>query len=40
MVDATVAELMTRIETPGAPARRIEIDGPLVIRGSARLPEG
>jgi DNA-binding LacI/PurR family transcriptional regulator len=40
MVDATVTELMTRIETPGAPGRRIEIDGPLVIRGSARLPEG
>jgi DNA-binding LacI/PurR family transcriptional regulator len=36
MVDATVELLLERIETPGAPARKIEIDGPLVLRGSTR----
>ncbi|MEM8850469.1 MAG: LacI family DNA-binding transcriptional regulator, partial [Pseudomonadota bacterium] len=40
MVDVTVEDLMTQIETPAAPRRRVEIDGPLVIRGSARIPEG
>jgi DNA-binding LacI/PurR family transcriptional regulator len=39
MVVATVAELLTRIETPGRAPSRILIDGPLVVRGSARIPE-
>ena len=39
MVDATVQEILTRITTPDAPVRRIEIDGPLLVRGSARLPK-
>lgn len=40
MVDATVEVLMERLQQPNAPARRIEIDSPLVVRGSARLPQG
>lgn len=40
MVEATVDELMAHLDRPGRAARRIEIDGPLVVRGSARLPEG
>ncbi len=40
MVQATVEELMALLETPTRTARSIEIDGPLVVRGSARLPEG
>jgi DNA-binding LacI/PurR family transcriptional regulator len=39
MVDATVEELMRLIANPGAPHRRLEVDGPLVVRGSARRPE-
>jgi len=39
MVEATVQEILTRISTPDAPVRRIEIDGPLLVRGSARLPK-
>ncbi|MEM7711178.1 MAG: LacI family DNA-binding transcriptional regulator [Pseudomonadota bacterium] len=39
MVDATVTRLMAQIETPGTPHRRVEIDGPLVVRGSARIPQ-
>ena len=40
MVDATVDELMAKLDTPNRAARRIEIDGPLVVRTSARIPEG
>ena len=40
MVAACVDELMALLDAPGRAARRIEIDGPLVVRGSARLPEG
>ena len=40
MVQATVEELLANLDAPGRPARRIEIDGPLVVRRSARLPEG
>ena len=40
MVGATVEELMALLETPARATRRIEIDGPLVVRGSARIPEG
>jgi DNA-binding LacI/PurR family transcriptional regulator len=36
MVAATVAEVMARIEDPARPPRHIRIDGPLVVRGSAR----
>jgi DNA-binding LacI/PurR family transcriptional regulator len=39
MVEATVKEVLARITTPDAPVRRIEIDGPLMVRGSARLPK-
>ena len=40
MVEETVRTMLTRIETPDAPARRVTIDGPLIVRGSARIPEG
>lgn len=40
MVEATVETLLAQIDDPGRPAQKIEIDGPLVVRGSARLPEG
>ncbi len=40
MVQATVEQLMGQLANPARPARRIEIDGPLVIRSSARLPAG
>ena len=40
MVEETVRMMLTRIENPEAPARRVAIDGPLVVRGSARIPEG
>ncbi|WP_306418055.1 substrate-binding domain-containing protein [Jannaschia formosa] len=39
MIAATVEELMARIDAPTRRPGRIEIDGPLVVRGSARLPE-
>ena len=38
MVDATVETLMDRIAAPAGPARAIEIEGPLILRSSARLP--
>ncbi|WP_371153576.1 LacI family DNA-binding transcriptional regulator [Jannaschia sp. 2305UL9-9] len=40
MVDATVREVLAQIGTPGRQAQKIEIDGPLVVRSSARLPQG
>jgi DNA-binding LacI/PurR family transcriptional regulator len=40
MVAATVAELLARIEDPARAPRRIEIAGPLIRRGSARIPPG
>ena len=40
MVDATVDLLLTRIETPIKAPRQIEIKGTLILRGSARIPEG
>ncbi|GLQ27518.1 LacI family DNA-binding transcriptional regulator [Sulfitobacter pacificus] len=40
MVTKTIEVLMTRIEDADAPAQRICIDGPLIIRGSARTPQG
>ena len=40
MVEATVETLISKIEDPERPAQKIEIDGPLIARGSARKPEG
>jgi DNA-binding LacI/PurR family transcriptional regulator len=40
MVEATVDTLLGQIDDPARPAQRIEIDGPLVTRTSARAPEG
>ena len=34
MVKATIDMLLERIEHPGAPPQKIEIDGPLILRGS------
>ncbi|MCV6602690.1 MAG: LacI family DNA-binding transcriptional regulator [Cohaesibacter sp.] len=36
MVAETVTALLSRIEDPASPVRRVAIDGPLIIRGSAR----
>ncbi len=36
MVTETVTTLLSRIEDPTSPVRRVAIDGPLIIRGSAR----
>lgn len=40
MVEATVDLILTQIETQGTTPRQIEIDGELILRGSARIPEG
>ena len=40
MVDQAVEILLSRIDDPQTPPRRVSIDGPLIIRGSARIPEG
>jgi DNA-binding LacI/PurR family transcriptional regulator len=40
MVEATVETLLAQIDEPGRVAQKIEIDGPLILRGSARLKEG
>jgi DNA-binding LacI/PurR family transcriptional regulator len=40
MVEATVETLIGKIEDPERPAQKIEIDGPLIARGSARKPKG
>ena len=40
MVRATVDTLLAQIDDPDRPPRKIEIDGPLILRGSARIPEG
>ncbi|MEM1428188.1 MAG: LacI family DNA-binding transcriptional regulator [Pseudomonadota bacterium] len=39
MVEATVRMLLAQIEEPERPAEKIAIDGPLIVRGSARVPE-
>jgi DNA-binding LacI/PurR family transcriptional regulator len=39
MVDATVDTLLAQIEDPNRPPQKIEIDGPLILRTSARLPK-
>lgn len=40
MVDATVETLIGQIDDPDRPTQRTEIEGPLIVRGSARKPEG
>lgn len=40
MVTETVSILLDQIEDNTSPPRRIAIDGPLILRGSARIPEG
>ena len=40
MVAETVALLLAEIDGEGVAPRKIEIDGPLIVRGSARMPEG
>ncbi|MDJ0827387.1 MAG: LacI family DNA-binding transcriptional regulator [Rhodobacter sp.] len=40
MVEATVEALMKHIEDPAAPVEKTKIPGPLILRGSARIPEG
>lgn len=40
MIEATVETLLAQIEDPDRPAQKVEIDGPLIVRGSSRKPEG
>lgn len=40
MVDQTVSTLLNQINTPNAAPMRVEIDGPLVVRSSTRIPTG
>lgn len=40
MVEATVDILITQIETETAEPKTLEIEGELILRGSARIPEG
>ncbi len=40
MVAETVDILLRKIEDSDAEPRRVEFDGPLIVRGSARIPEG
>ncbi len=40
MVEATVSTLLAWIEEGSNDVQKIQIDGPLMIRGSARIPEG
>ena len=40
MVDAVVAQLIAKIEGKSTGPKQIEIDGPLIVRRSARIPEG
>jgi LacI family transcriptional regulator len=40
MATATVDILMDRLADPSTKPRRVALDGPLVLRGSARIPEG
>lgn len=40
MVNATVSTMLAQIETPGTAPRQIEIEGELILRSSARIPEG
>ena len=40
MVEHTVEILLDQIANPGAPVREKAIEAPLIVRGSARIPEG
>jgi DNA-binding LacI/PurR family transcriptional regulator len=40
MVEATVDTLLAQIDDPSRAAQNLEIDAPLILRGSARRPEG
>jgi LacI family transcriptional regulator len=40
MVTEAIDILLTRIEQEEVPPRHIRIDGPLIVRGSARRPKG
>ncbi len=40
MAHAAVEALTALIDAPGRAAARLEIEGPLIVRGSARMPEG
>ena len=40
MVEATVDTLLAQIDDPGRPAQKIEIDGPLIARGTTLNPQG
>lgn len=40
MVEATVETLLAQIADPARAAHNLEIDAPLILRGSARIPEG
>lgn len=40
MVEATVETILAMIDDPSRPAQKIEIEGPLIARGSARIPKG
>ncbi|WP_298857793.1 LacI family DNA-binding transcriptional regulator [uncultured Sulfitobacter sp.] len=40
MVEATVDTLLGQITDAARPSQKIEIEGPLILRGSARIPEG
>jgi DNA-binding LacI/PurR family transcriptional regulator len=40
MVDAAIATMLAQIEAPETPPRQIEIAGQLIVRSSARIPEG
>ena len=39
MVRETIDLLLGKIDDPDSPQRRIKIEGPLIVRGSARVPE-
>ncbi len=40
MVDATVDTILAQIDAPGSAPQQIEVEGALVLRNSARIPEG
>ena len=40
MVEATVETLLAKIADPDRPPQKIEIAAPLIVRGSARIPQG
>ncbi len=40
MVDAAVETILAQVEIPGTAPQQIEIEGQLILRGSARIPEG